>query len=62
MDFKELAASEAAKASPPATVSALTIAGVPLSEGVYILTGLYILLQMFFLLRDKWWRDRDPKE
>ena len=63
MDYKESVALAATKASPPLTVGAMTLFGVPLSDVVLVLTALYTLLQIFFLLRDKWWRLRgDSKE
>lgn len=50
---------EVTKASPPVTVGALTLLGLPLSDWIIIVTIVYTVLQIFFLLRDKWWRDRD---
>lgn len=61
MDFKQAVAIEVTKASPPVTVGALTLFGFPMSDWVLAVTALYTLLQMFFLLRDKWWREREPK-
>ena len=58
MDYKETVVVEATKASPPLTVGAMTLVGVPLSDVVLYITLLYTVLQLYFLLRDKWWRAR----
>ena len=61
MDFKEVVG-EASKATPPVTVGALHFLGVQLSDVVTVLTIVYVVLQLYFLIRDKWWRQRGPKE
>lgn len=61
MDYKESVVVAVTKASPPVTVGAMTLVGIPLSDVVLALTALYTLLQIFFLVRDKWWRKRDGK-
>ena len=40
----------AAKASPPITVTMLSIAGIPLQEWVYLVTIGYVILQSFVLM------------
>lgn len=49
---------EVAKASPPVTVTGLSLYGVSLQEWVLLATLVYTLLQLYFLLRDKWWAKR----
>lgn len=44
---------EAAKATPPASILGLTLAGVPLDQWVIMGSALLIALQIFFLLREK---------
>lgn len=61
MDYKESVVVEATKASPPLTVGAMTLVGVPLSDVVLCITLVYTLLQLYFLLRDKWWRPKRGK-
>lgn len=59
------AVTELVKATPPVSVSALTLAGIPLSDWVLLLTGCYTLIQLYILWRDKlggagiWQRLRD---
>lgn len=48
-------AAEAMKAAPPLTVSAATLAGVPVPDLVMWATLAYIVLQAGFLLY-RWWR------
>lgn len=45
-DIKE----EIARLAPPASVSALSMFGVALSEWVYILTIIYLIVQIFWLV------------
>jgi len=59
MELKEVVVHEMTKASPPVTVGALTLMGVPLQTWVLVATLVYTVLQVVFLIRDKWWRDRD---
>lgn len=42
---------EAAKASPPVTITGLAIAGTSLQDWVLILTAIYTLLQIYLLIR-----------
>lgn len=51
--MNEELATAALKASPPATVSAVTLFGFPLPDIVLVLTAVYTVLQIFFLLREK---------
>lgn len=48
----------AAKVAPPATIGALTFAGVDLSQWVLLATLVYTLLQITFLIRDRIYRKR----
>jgi hypothetical protein len=45
---------ELLKASPPIGVTATTVAGVPLSEWVYIVTILYTVLQCAWFIYSKY--------
>ena len=47
---------EAFKAIPPAGVSILSCAGIPLSEWVYIVTLIYILIQIGWLIAKIYWK------
>ncbi len=52
---------EPAKSAPPILISAITLAGIPLHEWVFILTIIYTGLQIVFFLRDrvyKPWKDK----
>lgn len=62
MTLKEQIIADTLKATPPVGVSALSVCGLGLSDLVLILTGVYTVLMIFFLIRDKWWRDRGPKD
>lgn len=53
------AASMATKAAPPVAVSAASVAGLPLSEWVYILTILYLIAQIVWFVIQ---RVKDYKE
>lgn len=53
MDSKIDTVMEAAKATPPASILGLTLAGVPLDQWVIMGSALLIALQIFFLLREK---------
>ncbi|MBI3727098.1 MAG: holin [Burkholderiales bacterium] len=44
---------EPLKASPPVTISAISLLGIPLNEWVFILTIIYTVLQITIFLRDK---------
>lgn len=46
---------EAAKATPPAVVAGMTVAGYTLNDIVLLVTLLYVLLQISFLIF-KWWQ------
>lgn len=47
------------KVSPPVTVSAFTLFGVPLQSWVLVLTAIYTLLQIYVLIRDKVLKRKD---
>lgn len=53
IETKTEVVTQAIKASPPITVGALTISGMPLSEWVLIITLIYTLSQIFFLFKEK---------
>ena len=46
-------ATELAKAAPPVSVGAMTLAGIPLSDWVLLLTCTYTFIQLYILWRDK---------
>lgn len=50
----ETAADMLAKSTPPATVSVMSICGVPLNEVVYIATLAWILWQLGCSIYDRW--------
>lgn len=54
---------EMVKAAPPAGVSALSCAGVALSDWVYIITLVYLFIQIGWLIAKIYWRccDRSDK-
>ena len=47
---------EVVKAIPPAGVSILSCAGIPLSEWVYIVTLIYLLIQIGWLIAKIYWK------
>lgn len=47
---------EASKGSPPVSVAAMSLAGIPLSDWVLLLTALYTLIQIYFTLKKNWRR------
>lgn len=53
---------EAVKSSPPVTVVALTLGGIPLQEWVYILTIVYLVLQMGWFVWAKIFRKAPASE
>lgn len=52
------AAIELLKATPPTSIVSLKLAGITLSDWVFLLGAALMILQLYFLLRDKWWRQR----
>jgi len=48
--------SEIVKSIPPAGVSILSCAGIPLSEWVYIVTLIYLLIQIGWLIAKIYWK------
>lgn len=55
MQSKADVVQETAKATPPAVVAGMTVAGYTLNDIVLLVTLFYVLLQISFLLY-KWWR------
>jgi hypothetical protein len=51
---------EAAKATPPAVVAGMTVAGYTLNDIVLLVTLVYVLLQIAFLIF-KWWQVASKK-
>lgn len=49
---------ELLKAAPPTSIVSLKLAGITLSDWVFLLGAALMVLQLYFLLRDKWWRQR----
>ena len=49
---------ELLKATPPTSIVSLKLAGITLSDWVFLLGAALMILQLYFLLRDKWWRQR----
>lgn len=49
---------ELLKAAPPTSIVSLKLAGITLSDWVFLLGAALMILQLYFLLRDKWWRQR----
>jgi uncharacterized membrane protein len=62
MDYKESVVTIVAKASPPVTVGAITLAGIPLSNVTLVLTAVYLVLQIVFLVLGKWKESRVRKD
>lgn len=60
MQSKAEIVQEAAKATPPAVVAGMTVAGHTLNDIVLLVTLFYVLLQISFLIF-KWWQMTSKK-
>jgi len=49
---------ESIKSVPPLAISAITLAGIPLQEWVFILTIVYTGLQIIFFVKDKFFKNK----
>ena len=58
MEMKQETIRELAQATPPLSIVSIKLAGITLSDWVFILGAVMLLFQFYFLLRDKWWRQR----
>lgn len=52
-------ATHPAAITPPASVTSLSVAGVPMEEWVYILTAIYTLVNLGWLIYKIWEKYRD---